>query len=722
MRSNGLTICDAMSSCLEVIESGGSLQTAMEKMLDANVSALPVMNNQSEAVGIVTRTDIMHAYNMKLALETPVDVVMTENLQLVIADDSLEKASEIMLSANVGRLVVIDGNAKPAAMVTRSDVMRAMTQTLSNANGQLQAIVSSIPDGLLVADKDGIIFFCNAQFYKISNLLPDGVIGRKLNDVLPQAGKIRFDREPIRGMQCKVGNASVLLTMAYVEPARDKQGVIVILHDITEFQKMADEITNLNQINENLHAIFSSINEGIHAVNKDGVTIFYNEMAAALDGMNVEEVLNKPLLDCFPSLTAETSTLISVVRTGRPYINQQQTYKNAKGQNISTINSTIPLMSHGQLIGALEVSQDITKVRKLSEKIVDLQAELYKNEMISRKPTEKKQKSCNGAYYTFDDIIGNCEAMLKSKFIAYRAAQSSSPILVEGETGTGKELFVHAIHNASRRKEAPFIAQNCAALPETLLEGILFGTVRGGFTGAEDRPGLFELANGGTLFLDEINSMDISLQAKLLRALQEGVVRRVADTKVRPIDVRIVAATNVDPRKAVEEGRLRADLFYRLNVVNLRILPLRDRLDDIPILVKHFIQKYNEALGMEVEDIAPVVLDIFMHYAWPGNVRELEHVIEGCMNILDGRRILPEHLPDVLVADLSINSSSSSNVVISGKMGIRPLREAMAEAEDALIRQAMTEAAGNVSRAARLLDLPRQTLQYKLRILEIAGF
>ncbi|HOE57406.1 MAG TPA: sigma 54-interacting transcriptional regulator, partial [Bacillota bacterium] len=251
---------------------------------------------------------------------------------------------------------------------------------------------------------------------------------------------------------------------------------------------------------ENIEDILDNIQEGIHIVDSSGTIVYYNKFAAALDSINPEEAIGRHILEIYPSLTEDTSTILRVIKSGKPILNYQQAFKNYKGVQITTVNSTIPIISGKRVVGALEVSRDITEVKKLTEKIVDLQAELLKDARI--------EKSYDGskAFFHFADIIGISEVMLKLKKDALTVSSSPSPIMVYGETGTGKELLLHAIHNASPRRDKPFIAQNCAALPETLLESILFGTVRGSFTGAENRPGLFEIADGGTLFLDEINS------------------------------------------------------------------------------------------------------------------------------------------------------------------------------------------------------------------------
>lgn len=454
---------------------------------------------------------------------------------------------------------------------------------------------------------------------------------------------------------------------------------------------------------EILHSILSTIDEGIHAVDANGVTIFYNHVAAKLDGVEGEEVLGKHVLDVFPSLTVETSTLLKVIHTGKPIHNQHQSYYNIRGVLIDTVNTTLPITVDGEIVGAVEIAKDLTRIKQLSEKLLDLQAKVEPAGSQSKSP-----KGESGARYRFIDIITSDHTFKKLKEKAAKVAQTSSPILIYGETGTGKELFVQAIHNASPRKSEPFIAQNCAAIPSSLLEGILFGTAKGSYTGATDRPGLFEIANGGTLFLDEINSMPLDIQAKLLRVLENGLIRRVGGTKENPVNVRIIAAMNEPAEKCIEEKTLRSDLYYRLNVVNLDIPPLRERKGDIAILAEHFVRKYNFQFGKLVTQISEEVLDMFNAYTWPGNVRELEHAIESAMNIMDGHNITIDHIPQHIAGCNYADSRRSDNT------RLMPLREALMETERNLITEALRKTDGNIQRAAKLLNIPRQTLQYKM--------
>lgn len=455
-----------------------------------------------------------------------------------------------------------------------------------------------------------------------------------------------------------------------------------------------------------IHAI-DLINDGIHIVDASGKIAYYNKAAKELDEIDVDKSVGRHILEVYPSLNFDTSTLLNVLRTGKPIYNVEQNFINYKGDKLSTLNSTIPVYYNNKILGALEVSRNITKMRELTEKIVKLQEELYEKNSSNSDKTSKPM-----AKFNFLDIIGQSKEMLKLKSLGLKAAMSESPVMIAGSTGTGKELFVQSIHNSSNRKHRPFIAQNCAALPNNLLESILFGSVKGSFTGAENRPGLFELANGGTLFLDEINSMPLELQTKLLRVLQDGRVRRVGSTTTTDVDVRVISAINTDINTIVETKQLRQDLFFRLNVITLLIPDLAKRKEDIPLLVDHFIKKYNEKCNKYFTGISKEVLDIFTEYSWPGNVRELEHAIESAISLYDGELIREEFLPFQFKNFKPNNTSLDTSV-------LQPLNVAVEKVEREIIISALEKTDYNISKAAKLINVPRQTLQYKIKKLDI---
>ena len=456
-----------------------------------------------------------------------------------------------------------------------------------------------------------------------------------------------------------------------------------------------------------LQNILHNIDIGIHVIDENRKTIVYNDAMGRIEGLDPTQVLNRDLLEVFPSLDESSSTLINALTEKKPIFNKAQIYINSKGKKIFTVNTTLPIFIKDKVVGALEIAKDITYVKELSEKLMDLQNELNISAQANKHSNKKKIKK-----YSFIDIIGEDEKILELKEIAKRASNTSSSVLIYGETGTGKELFAQSIHYGGNRKDKPFIAQNCAAIPETLLEGILFGTEKGGFTGAVAREGIFEQADGGTLLLDEINSMSEALQSKLLRVLQEGYIRRIGGLKDIPIDVRIIATTNEDPLLSIKKGRLRKDLYYRLNVIYLKIPPLRDRKGDIEILSNHFINKYNYILNRNILGIDDRVLEAFYKYTWPGNVRELENVIESAMNCAPLNRKYLEKEDFITNANI-FNDSNSLNANVFNLD--KPLPYYLEEIEKKIILEKLKKNQNNISKTAKELGIKRQTLQHKIK-------
>lgn len=453
--------------------------------------------------------------------------------------------------------------------------------------------------------------------------------------------------------------------------------------------------------------ILQSIGEGIHVIDKEGTSIVYNSAMTEIEGLDSKQVIGKYLLDVFPSLTEESSTLLKVLKSGVTIKEYKQSYYNLKGKRISSINTTLPIIDENdEIIGAIEIAKNITNVSYLSEQIIDLQQRLLK-------PANKTSNAIK--HYTFDDIVGQSRDLLKAIGLARRATMTSSSVFIYGETGTGKELFAQSIHYESQRRDQQFIAQNCAALPESLLEGILFGTSKGSFTDAVDRPGLFEQADGGTLFLDEINSMSISLQAKLLRVLQEGYVRRVGGLKDIPIDARIIVASNEKPIDSISKGSIRKDLFYRINVINMEIPPLRKRKDDIILLIDHFIKYYNKKLSKNIWMMSEELQEGFINYSWPGNVRELQNYIESAMNmIIDEHVIKKEHLSPYIEELIFSNNGTTINNS-DNDCSFDNLNDYMNKIEKEIIIEKLDSNNHNITKTASYLGISRQNLQYKIK-------
>lgn len=456
------------------------------------------------------------------------------------------------------------------------------------------------------------------------------------------------------------------------------------------------EIIEMNMLYETL---LNELDIGIHIINEESKTIIYNRKMMEIELMERSDVLYKNPLDVFAFKENKNSTLIEALKLGKTNKNIKQTYFNNKGQEITTINDTFPIIENGKIKGAIEISKEISHLKQTMKT------------NLSRKQNTK---------FTFNHIIGDSRAIQSVIAEAKRVIRTPSSILLVGETGTGKELFAQSIHNESQRSTKPFISQNCAAIPETLMESLLFGTNRGAFTGAIDKPGLFEEANGGTLLLDEINSLSPALQAKLLRAIQEKTIRRIGGTQEKEIDVRIIATINEDPLEAITHNRLREDLYYRLSVVTLRLPPLRERKEDILALVQHFIEKYNIQFGLCVTDVDVTLREFFYAYDWPGNVRELEHIIEGSMNLIDDENIITAfHIPtrfrELIKKEFNMQPSLTNYNADTPKT----LKHTIEEVEKNYINQILKENNGNISQSAKFLGLSRQNLQYRIKKLHL---
>ena len=355
----------------------------------------------------------------------------------------------------------------------------------------------------------------------------------------------------------------------------------------------------------------------------------------------------------------------------------------------------------------------ITKPIKLDEvKIIIHQAADKRNLLLENISLKKELKG----KYTFDNIIGTSRPMQEIFSIMERVVNSDSTVLITGDSGTGKELVAKALHYNGPRKENPFVAINCAAIPSELLESELFGHVKGSFTGAvANKPGKFEQANTGTMFLDEIGSMTMALQGKLLRVLQEKEIERVGGAKPMKIDVRIISATNTDLEKAVKKGLFRDDLFYRLNVIPIHLPSLKDRAEDIPMLAAHFIGKYNEKLKKGIKGLASGVMDYLVAYEWPGNIRELENVIERAVTLTDGEYIQESALPQSILGVVGQEFYSVPQIPDKGT----DLEKELEGFEAAMIRMALKKTGGIKTKAAELLNLKRTTLIEKMRRLNL---
>lgn len=418
--------------------------------------------------------------------------------------------------------------------------------------------------------------------------------------------------------------------------------------------------------------------------------IEYYKVFRSLGNRIVKNPVGLHILELHQHLDHETSTVMQVLKSGEPIINEKQTLNIFEERTITVLSTTLPIKRGTQTIGAVDINRYFD--RNIDElKNIELQDTVDKTHY----------------FFTIDDILTNDPIMIEVKNRTLKAAKTNSPVMIYGETGTGKELIAQSIHNHSFRRDKSFIVQNCSAIPLTLGESIFFGSTKGSFTGAENKIGLFEMADGGTLVLDEINSMDINLQSKILRTVENKCIRRIGGKDLINIDTRLVSTLNEDPYFLSEQNKIRKDLFYRLGVVLIHIPPLRERKEDIPLLVDHFINEYNIKMGKKIKGVSKYVMDLFMEYDWPGNVRELKHVIEAAFVFTEGEIIGEDELPLKLK---NFNSIEKPSIDIDDKFC---LNSALQEYEIKHIKLAL-ESSKTLNEAAKLLGISRQSLKYKL--------
>ncbi|QIB25910.1 sigma 54-interacting transcriptional regulator [Caloranaerobacter azorensis] len=548
-----------------------------------------------------------------------------------------------------------------------------------------EEILKNITDAVIGIDKLGNVIIINEAAKRIFGFqavkekkLEDFISSIKLNRVL-KTGKKEVEKE------FTYNERKFILSKMPLFKDKKIEGAIVLFREITDLKKIEEDKIHL----EILNTILDVLNERVVVVDEKGIIIMmskaYKEFIGCEnpEGKHVTEVI-------------ENTRMHIILKTGVMEIGEIQEVQGNK-----MVSMRIPIKRNGKVIGAVGkvMFKDVSDLVTLTNKVNRLEQELeyYKREL-------NKERT---AKYSFKDIIGSSASIQVVKELAMKVAKTDSNVLITGESGTGKELFAHAIHNASKRYLGPFIRINCAAIPEELLESELFGYEEGAFTGARKggKKGKFELANGGTILLDEIGDMSIKMQAKLLRVLQEKEIERLGGDVVRNIDVRIIASTNKDLEMLVRQGLFREDLYFRLNVMSIKIPPLRERKEDISILAKKLLVKVSSKLGKYVEGISNDAIKCLESYDWPGNIRELENVIERAINLLDSDLIIkPEHLPE------KITKNKTKKYFYEGK-GLKNIIE---EIEKEIILKCLEENDWNKNKVAKILGISRVGLYKKI--------
>lgn len=626
--------------------------------------------------GIPTSTDV------ESFLSPPPDVILEVTGRREVLDRllSLELPDTHVVSGAIAQLMV-----------------KLVDQAWKRRQHELEAIINSTHDGMIAVNQRGEVTLFNKAAERMIGIEAGQTLGQPVSQVVPNTRlqHVLNQGESELNQRQTLENGLEIITnrVPVIGQEGEVIGAVAVFRDMSDIKELTQQVLDLESMRSLLQAIIDSSDDAISVVDAEGMGLLINPAYSRLTGLSYEQVIGKP---AETDISEGESMHKKVLKTRQPV---RGVHMRLGPNRKEVIVNVAPIIIGGELKGSVGIIHDVSELKQLNR-------DLERARRIIRTLEAK---------YTFEDIIGDSEPMRHSLSQAKQAAQTRATVLLRGESGTGKELFAHAIHNASDRKYSQFVRVNCATLSETLLESELFGYEEGAFTGAKrgGKKGLFEEANGGTIFLDEISELNLSTQAKLLRVLQEKEVLRVGGTKSIPVDVRVIAATNVYLEKAIQKGRFREDLYYRLNVLPIHIAPLRMRKEDLPDLALHLIKKFNQEYGRQVIAIDEDAICVLAQYDWPGNVRELENVLGRAMiNMAFNETTMKQaHIPRL---DLNRMSPPEIRANLPSTSREQTLKERLAETERAYIMRIYLECGQNKTEAARRLGISIRNLYYKL--------
>lgn len=653
------------------------------------IEAVPIVKSNGLICGIVTRSNIIEAMLQKISLSNSVSTIMTKSVITVLPDIELEEAWKIP----VKHLPVVDKQNKIVGMLGRRDFLEVFYQEMLKAKSTVKQLLELNYSGVLIVNNYGIIKSINSIAERIIGVESSAILGKCVDDVVPNTDLMnvimegKIDKEEI----ISIGNNKYVVNRSPIYEECRIVGAISIIQDVVKNLK-EQELQEINAANDRqsmLENILESLPQGIIVVDLNNKVLFANSSYEEIMGIPRDRLMNSSAEE-----TIENSRLHVVLKTGVSELGKVQTVKGRK-----VVVNRVPIFKDGEMVGALgeAVFKDIQELESLLKR--GKMAGDTSSNSVERKP------GCP-AIINFECIVGRSRKMIHAKNLASKVAVTDTTVLIQGESGTGKDLFAQAIHNASTRKNNKFVAINCAAIPVDLLEAELFGYDEGAFTGAKrgGKKGKFEIAEGGTLFLDEIGDMPLPMQAKLLRVMQNKTFEHVGGEQVKKCDVRIIAATNQNLKKMVDENKFREDLYYRLNVVCVETPPLRERQEDICELISLLMPEICAKLKVQTKQFAQESLDLLRSYSWPGNVRELVNVLEQIGATVSSMIVMPKHLPS--------NVLQRSKTVVNNVQGdcISGLGD-----EERRIREVLKDTKGNKVLAAKVLGIHRSTLYEKIK-------
>lgn len=684
-----MKIRDMMTTHPETLTETQTLRDAARLFIQKRIDGAPIVNEKRELVGLVTKSHVLRAAVECEDMDRSLSQVMERNLTFVTPDVDLTET----LSLEVGRLPVVD-DGQVVGIVTRSDLAKAYYMSARELEQEMAAVIESVHNGLVTVDQEGCVRVFNSAAEKIFGIQSEEVVGQPLTRILPesklaeivQTGRTEFSQKITYNSQTLISNRTPISVNGSII------GAVAVIQDISELEHISQELKSTRELKEEMDAIIDSSFDGIYVTDGEGKTLRINDAYSRITGIKAEEVIGKSMAELVREGVYDQSATILVMERLEPVTISQEV---KTGKSILVTGNPI-FDEQGRLMRVVTNVRDITELNSLRHELEHAQGlRLHYEEQLSR-------------YQLLDRYIVRSQKTRDLIDLILRLGQVDSTVLIQGESGVGKEVFADILHSNSLRKDQPLVRINCGAIPESLLESELFGYETGAFTGAKKggKMGIFEIANSGTLFLDEIGELPLPLQVKLLRVIQEREITRVGGTKPVKVDVRLIAATNRDLWEMVTKNLFRKDLFYRLNVVPVNVPPLRERKEEISAFAAHFMHLFNRKYELN-KRLDRNVIDKLMDYDWPGNVRELENVIERALVTCPGDVIRDICLP---VDDTDLYHPASTPVPFDTEE--RYLKPAVEALEKKMIGHALLKH-GSTRKAAVELGVSQPTVVRK---------
>ncbi|MCB8817155.1 sigma 54-interacting transcriptional regulator [Desulfosporosinus shakirovi] len=682
-----LTVKQMMNKHFIVIHPSDSLRTVVQYYQDSRLDTLPVVDTDEKLIGVFPKKRLYKALLDGSCLDDPCTPYIVNEPISVPCDLCYDEISMVVRSSQslVDYVVVVDQQGSPVGMIGTAEYLRGSQKLIMTSNVLLESIFNANYEGIIVIDNNGKILRINPVAETMFGLNSAEIKGLHLEFVLPDL-KIFSNRS--RGIKQIIQTLPVIVSQMPIIADDVQIGTKIAFIDISDMEEMARELEIVKDLQTSLDGVLNASSDGVFVSDISGSVKYVNESGCRLIADNAEAMIGMPIKKLLTSGVPAEVSKNGIAEVEICCINDRNCI-------VSHIPINEVIYDETQTVGV--VSTVYLDDNRLTEEIARKWLSLRQQVQYYRDELEKRGNS-------FDNLVSKNSGFIKMKKDAHRIARSSSTVLLTGESGVGKGMFAHAIHAASPRANQPFVKVNCAAIPESLLESELFGYAPGSFTGAsrKGKIGYFTQAHEGTVFLDEIGDMPLSIQVKILQVLQDKEFMRVGGVRTQKVDVRIIAATNKDLREAINKGAFREDLFYRLNVIQFNLPPLRERSEDILPLTQVFIQKYNEILGSNVVGITQAAKDALLIHSWPGNIRELENTIERAANYVLEGEIDIEHL--------------SAQIFQFGQQPYEPssYRSILSDVDKEMLLVALKKAKGNKSAAARLLKMSRSAFYEKL--------